>query len=119
LYEYKARVVSAYDADTIRADIDLGFNMWMLNAELRLNRINAPEMKGEQRPMGLAARNYMLTLIPVGATVFLRTQKDATEKYGRYLADIYPLGFDMYCLNDRLVFEGFAKYYDGTGPKPI
>lgn len=119
MYEYIAKVRSEYDGDTIRADVDLGFNMWMMNADLRLNRINAPELKGEQRPLGIATRNYMLTLMPLGATIYMRTMKDSTEKYGRYLVDIYPLGFDMYCLNDRLVSEGFAKYYDGTGPKPI
>jgi len=87
--------------------------------ELRLNRINAPEVKGEQRPLGLLSRNRALQLMPIGAMISIRTDKDATEKWGRYLADIYPAGFDSYCLNDRLVAEGFAKYYDGTGPKPI
>lgn len=119
MFEYNAIIVSAYDADTVRANIDLGFDMWMMSAELRLNRINAPEIKGEQRPLGLASRNYMLRLMPVGTEVYIRTMKDEKEKWGRYLADIYPLGFDMYCLNDRLVSEGFAKYYDGTGPKPV
>ena len=28
LYHYKATVVSVYDGDTIRADIDLGMNIW-------------------------------------------------------------------------------------------
>jgi len=60
-----------------------------------------------------------LTLMPVGVMIYMRTVKDEKEKYGRFLADIYPFGFDDICLNDHLVTAGFAKYYDGTGPKPI
>lgn len=28
LYHYKANIVLVYDGDTIRADIDLGMNIW-------------------------------------------------------------------------------------------
>lgn len=64
-----------------------------------------------------------LTKLKVGDKFFLRTVKEADhdkqEKYGRYLCDIYPEGFDSYCLNDWMVECGVAKYYDGTGPKPV
>ncbi len=35
-YVYDARVVSVYDGDTIRVDIDLGFNLWLHNESIRL-----------------------------------------------------------------------------------
>lgn len=64
------------------------------------------------------AKEFFLTQLAVGDKFYLRTHKDQQEKYGRYLADIYPQGFDGPCLNDLLVEGGFAKYYDGTGPRP-
>ena len=29
MYEYKAVIVSVYDGDTVTADIDLGFEVWL------------------------------------------------------------------------------------------
>jgi micrococcal nuclease len=123
VFEYAAQVTSVYDGDTFRADVDLGFNIWKFDEQFRLNRINTPEVKGVERPAGLVARSLFLTKLKVGDKFFLRTIKegdhDKQEKYGRYLAEIYPNGFDDYCLNDFLVTSGVAKYYDGTGPKPV
>lgn len=45
LYKYCAKVMSVYDGDTIRVDIDLGLKTWIKNESIRLNRINAPEGK--------------------------------------------------------------------------
>ena len=75
--------------DTIRADIDLGFSTWKMNEPLRLYGIDAPEVRGEERPLGLAARDWLAQIVPVGSPVVLRTLKDRREKFGRYLAVIY------------------------------
>lgn len=56
LYYYKGTVQSVYDGDTIRVDIDLGLNIVVKNEAVRLSRINAPEVRGEERERGLAAR---------------------------------------------------------------
>jgi len=63
LYYYKARVVRVYDGDTIHVDIDLGLSTWIKKEKLRLARINAPEIRGSQRPAGLAARDFLRNLI--------------------------------------------------------
>ena len=49
MYEYRAKVVSVYDADTFRVDIDLGFGIWMKNQSVRWLKIDAWEMRGEER----------------------------------------------------------------------
>lgn len=36
LYKYKANVVSVYDGDTIRIDIDLGLKTWIRDERMRL-----------------------------------------------------------------------------------
>jgi micrococcal nuclease len=112
MYEYKAYVVSIYDADTIRADIDLGFGIWKMNESIRLLDIDAPEMRGEERPAGLIARDYLRDMMPVGTEFTMETVKDGTGKFGRYLATIYletPDG--VLNINQHLMDEGYAEPY--------
>jgi micrococcal nuclease len=105
---YNAIVASIYDGDTIRVDIDLGFGIWKMNQSLRLIGIDAPEVRGVERPLGLASKEYLIKAIPVGSSIVIETQKDRTEKYGRYLATIY-LGERN--LNKELLELGFATKY--------
>ena len=97
---------SIYDADTIRVDIDLGFRTWKVNEQLRLARINAPEVRGEEKEKGIAARNALRELID-GKEIRIETEK--TGKYGRYIAEIE---FEGKNINDWLVESGHAKYKD-------
>ena len=106
LYHYYGNVVKVYDGDTITVDIDLGFHIWMKSEKVRLYRINAPEIRGKQRPEGLKSRDWLREKI-LNKRVLLVTYKDKKGKYGRWLADIY---LDDICLNDQLVKEGLAVY---------
>lgn len=54
-YIYHAVVRSIYDGDTLRVDIDCGFNIWQRNVSLRLKGINAPEVRGEQKAQGIVS----------------------------------------------------------------
>lgn len=118
MYEYMAMVVSAYDGDTIRADIDLGFGIVMQNQSIRLLGIDTPEVRGEERPEGLIARDYVREQI-LGKEVMLKTYKDTKGKYGRWLADVYyrkdgvVVAADqldsLTCLNQELVSLGLAE----------
>ena len=123
LYRYQAQVTKVYDADTITADIDLGFHTWRLNEKLRLYGINAPEIRSnankkitsEEKQRGLAARdalrnrilNKPITLCTIKANN--KRREDKRGKYGRYLAKIYIDGENI---NDWLVAKGFAEYHD-------
>jgi micrococcal nuclease len=111
LYHYRARVTAVYDGDTCTVDIDLGLSTWIRGEKLRLNRINAPEMTGTDKPKGTAARDYLRSLI-LDKDVVLETIKDAREKYGRYLAEIWleqPGGTPLN-INDQMVAAGHAKH---------
>ncbi|MDA8870597.1 thermonuclease family protein [Rhizobiaceae bacterium] len=111
LYEYKAEVVSAYDGDTIRANVDLGFNTWRMNEPFRLHGIDTPELRGVDdvtKARGLAARDALRKRI-VGKEVRLCSIKDETGKYGRYLAVIWD---DDGNVNEWLMSEGFAVPYE-------
>lgn len=117
MYEYEATIVSEHDGDTLRADIDLGFGIWIKEQDFRLNRINTPEITGEQKPLGEKSLLALQGYLPLGKIVIVRTTKDKLDKYGRMLGDFYLA--DGTCVNDLLVQNGFAKYYTGQGPKPV
>ena len=98
MYCYKAIVKSVYDGDTCTVDIDLGLKTWVHGEKIRLSRINAPELRGEERPKGLAARDFLRNLID-GKEVVLQTIEDREGKYGRYLGEIWTLQADGSWLN--------------------
>lgn len=118
MYEYMAKVISVYDGDTIRADIDLGFGVKLENQQIRLLGMDTPEVRGDERPEGLVVRDYVRAAI-LDKEIMLRTFKDSKGKYGRWLAEVYyrkdgvVVAADqldsLTCLNDELVKLGMAE----------
>jgi micrococcal nuclease len=114
MYEYQAIARQAYDGDTIRLDIDLGFGIWRHNEPIRLLGIDAPELG---TPLGPAARDYLRDKLPIGAPLVIQTAKDKSDKYGRLLGVIWPgtapIGASV---NELLIHAGHARPYTG-GPR--
>jgi micrococcal nuclease len=122
-YRYRAKYRSAYDADTVRVDVDLGFGVWLQNQSLRLLGVDAPELRGEERPQGIQARNALRSLLD-GADLVVETDKDKSGKYGRWLARLWVQheginGGDWLNVNAWLVECGFAKAYGSDAPRWI
>ena len=113
LYVYKACVVSVYDGDTCTVNIDLGLNTWIHEEKIRLARIDAPEIRGAEREQGIVSRDYLRELI-LDRDIILNTIKDKKGKYGRYLGEIWIKDDNdvYYNVNDKMVAEGYAVYYD-------
>lgn len=107
LYNYQAKVLSVYDGDTIRCDIDLGFSVTLSNQSIRLYGIDTPEVRGEEREDGLKVRDIVRNLI-LGKNVILQTIKDTKGKYGRWLGKVY---IDDLCVNDFLIEKEYAVPY--------
>ena len=104
MYEYKAKVISVTDGDTIRLDIDLGFSIIMRNTPVRLLGINAPEIS---TPEGVVSKTYLKELLPLGTSVTLQSHKDKSEKYGRILGTIMVKSGDTAApLHKRIVVDG-------------
>jgi len=104
-YVYKVvKVVRVYDGDTITVVLDLGFSTYTKKI-LRIANINAPEIRGEERSAGLAARNRLRSILENAENIFVTTYKDHTGKYGRYIADVYA---DDINVGQQLVKEGLA-----------
>jgi len=110
LYHYRARVTAVYDGDTCTVDIDLGLSTWIRGEKIRLNRINAPEMTGADKPKGTAARDFLRGLI-LDQDIVLQTIKDTREKYGRYLGEVWVEKNGAWLnVNDEMVRAGHAAY---------
>jgi micrococcal nuclease len=111
LYHYKSKIIEVYDGDTCTIDIDLGLHIWIKDEKIRLNRINAPELKGKERSKGLKSRDYLRSLV-FDKEVYIETIKDKKEKYGRYLAEIWikENETDYLNVNDMMVKSGFVIY---------
>jgi micrococcal nuclease len=111
LYHYRAKVTEVYDGDTCTVDIDLGLATWVRGEKVRLNRINAPELRGADKAKGEQARDFLRGLV-LNKDVLLQTIKDEREKYGRYLGEIWvaPQGGAPVNVNDEMVKAGHARY---------
>lgn len=109
MYEYKCLVTDVYDADTITVDVDLGFHIWAKAEKIRLFGIDAPEVRGAERPDGLKSRDWLRERI-AGKEIVLRTHKagKGKGKYGRWLGDIFVPG-ETVSLNQQMVDLGFAE----------
>ncbi|NOZ52733.1 MAG: nuclease [Gammaproteobacteria bacterium] len=111
LYHYRSIVRFVYDGDTCTLDIDLGLGTWAHNEKIRLARINAPEIRGKERPLGLESRDFLRNLI-AEKEIILETIKDKKGKYGRYIGEIWLINTKDEWLNvsDIMVQQGHARY---------
>ncbi len=53
-----------------------------------MQRINAPELRGKERPRVLKSRDFLRSKIE-GKEILIETIKDKKGKYGRDLAEIW------------------------------
>jgi micrococcal nuclease len=111
LYHYKAFVTGVYDGDTCTVDIDLGLHVWTRGEKIRLNRINAPEVRGPEKEKGILSRDFLRNKI-LNKEIILETIKDKDEKYGRYLGEIILVDSTgkKININDLMVKKGFAEF---------
>ena len=112
MYEYKAIVRRVVDGDTVDVTLDLGFDI-LYNNRIRLHGIDAPESRTldqEEKVRGLAAKDRVKELCPVGSTVTIKTIKDGRGKFCRILGEIYVGDVNV---NKQLIKEGHAVEYFG------
>ena len=109
---YSCKLVRVVDGDTCDAMIDLGFDVWVKN-RIRFYGVDTWESRTrdlEEKALGLAAKDRVKELCPVGSTVILRTTKDGKGKFGRILGEIFV---EEQSVNKLLVEEGHAVEYFG------
>ena len=124
MHEYNAIVRRVVDGDTMDVTLDLGFDI-LYNNRIRFYGINTPESRTrdlEEKKLGLAAKDRVKELCPVGSSVIIKTTKDGRGKYGRILGEIFVKEVEGlptmektagYSVNKLLVDEGHAVEYFG------
>ena len=74
MYEYNSVIRKIVDGDTVDVDIDLGFGVWLKDQRIRLHGIDTPECRtrdAEEKIFGLAAKNFVISSLPVGSNQIL------------------------------------------------
>ena len=108
---YLATVVDVYDGDSYTLMVDLGLGLWTQQKN-RMAEIDTPELRGEDRKKGKAARDYVRKLI-LGKTVIVETDQDKKGKYGRLLTWVYFQDHEKKWvdLGQHLIKRGYAEKY--------
>lgn len=120
---YRAVVAElAYDGDTIPLNLDLGFRGYVLARNPLTNRrdwtcrlwgIDAPELKEPTLAAGLASRDFLRSLLPIGSKVKV-ISKSWDAYAGRFDGVIlYGPNFDQ-SVADAMVQLGHAVYRSYT-----
>ena len=107
MFTYLARVKRVVDGDTLLVNIDLGFNLFSLHY-LRLRGIDAPEI---DTPEGRRSREFVARELARVPHILLTSSR--SDKYDRYLADVWYGEENEIFLNQRLLDEGLAGAYSG------
>jgi micrococcal nuclease len=110
---YVSRVVSVYDGDTFRVDINKYPIIVGADVPIRINGIDTPELKAKcalEKRLAIRARTLTVKKLKMGKVIELRNIKRG--KYFRIVADVYV---DNSNLGEELIAAGLAVNYSGGG----
>ena len=116
LYVYQATALRVNDGDTYTLRVDCGFRIH-LDMEIRLLGIDTPEVKRysgrykfeEEIPIGKRIGQWVSNRI-LNKPLFVKTQKDDTDNYGRMLAEVfYQENGEWVNLTERMLELGYDK----------
>lgn len=117
MYQYKCTIIEVTDGDTIKVNIDVGFNTWINNVAIRLLNVDTPESRttdSTEKIFGKASKEYIKKMLPEGSKQILTTTID--DKYGRVLGDFI---IDGKSLCDMIVKEGYGVPYKGQNKSDV
>jgi endonuclease YncB( thermonuclease family) len=115
----EGEVIKVYDGDTITIAAKLPYEASPLyRFQIRLARIDSPEIKGkseEEKKAAYISQKALESLI-LHKRVFLENTRQ--EKYGRILAEVYVMiGGKRFSANEWMLMNKFAIPYDGKTKK--
>ncbi len=104
-------VVSVYDADTFRVNIEGWPALVGTNMPIRVNGVDAPEMRGKcESEKQLAREAKAFTVAQLERAEIIELKNMRRGKYFRILADVFV---DSKSLSFLLIHSGHARPYDG------
>ncbi|WP_073603071.1 thermonuclease family protein [Vibrio aerogenes] len=105
------KVTSIYDADTFKANIKGWPDIIGKKVSIRVNGVDAPEIRGKckkEKNSARIAKLFTIKALRTAKKIELRNIRRG--KYFRILADVYVDGRN---LSDLLINSGLARPYDG------
>lgn len=116
MYQYKCKINKVLDGDTVDIDLDLGFNIVLVNQRVRMAGVDTPESRTankEEKPRGLLSKKKLAEKLPVGSWQIIETQRSDNndDKFGRILG-VFILE-DGTKVNDWLIKNNYAVPYKG------
>ena len=116
-YYYKIRIVDVIDGDSLRIDIDMGFEHWIVNQNVRLYGLNTPEIRTKdlyEKELGLKVKAWVESKVATnGEYAIMESYYDKSGKYGRILGTFWLKNAEgeYYNLNEMMLSEGLAEIY--------
>ena len=100
-YVYKAEVVRVVDGGTVVMNVDLGFHVWLHDETLRLDGVEAPDLKGDKKEEAQKWQQALEGLLE-GHQLIIQTKKDKSSPNPptRFLVKIWADGESV---NDALL----------------
>ncbi len=109
MYFYNAKLIKVIDGDTIDAEIDLGFGIFV-KKRIRLYKIDAPETKTRdlnEKKLGIKTKKRLKLIFKQNSNKF-HLKSHGIGKFGRCLGEIF---INNQNINLLLIKEGLAKEY--------
>ena len=123
MHEYRCKVIKIIDGDTVDVDIDLGFGVWMRKQRIRMYGIDTPESRTsdlEEKKYGLAAKEFLTSMLDDKGGIILKTHKDGKGKFGRILGEMWRTSdFADQSINDYMIDKHHAVVYYGQSKDAI
>ena len=119
MYTYNIKLDRVIDGDTIDANIDLGFDVWV-KKRVRFLGVDTPESRTrdlEEKARGLAAKDRVKQLLEGANNIQLNSH--GVGKYGRCLGELNidivdgKENLTLVSINELLIKEGHAVEYHG------
>lgn len=103
LYTYRIKVIRVIDGDTFVGLVDRGFKDYSEKI-IRLGRINAPEVRGANKELGIPAKDFLEDALKDKEVIIESTSLDS---FGRAIAEVWVEDTNV---NDLLVEKKLAEY---------
>jgi len=122
MYIYRCKINKVVDGDTVEIDLDLGFNMMLVNQKVRMAGIDTPESRtsnNEEKVRGTLSKKKLAEKLPVGSWQRIQTMRsDANDdKFGRILG-VFILE-DGTSLNQWMIDNNYAVLYQGENKELV
>jgi len=122
MYIYRCKINKVVDGDTVEIDLDLGFNMMLVNQKVRMAGIDTPESRtsnNEEKVRGTLSKKKVAEKLPVGSWQKIQTMRaDANDdKFGRILG-VFIMEDGM-SLNQWMIDNNYAVLYQGENKELV